>query len=835
MNAERSFVNGVYNIVLMDVDQEVLQLLVRRGLVAQKTIDELLKESGGDAGRTVELLRQRAIVLPEELEGLRSLCGTARISGRVNPPRTFGRYEIVSELGRGGMSVVYKARDPVLDRLVALKVLQIPEPLLETGRRFEREARTMAKLSHPNIIQVLEVGEIEGKKYFTMQHVEGLTFDEWLKRTPGPSRFTRGIEILRDAALALDYAHTQGVIHRDLKPQNIMVERTGRADAFHVYVMDFGLAREIAAPKRLTMTGAIMGTPQYMAPEQARGARVDRRADVYALGAVLYEILTGFPPFFGPTVYAIINKALSEEPIPPRERNHRIPPDLETICLRAMEKAPEQRYQSAREFADELERYLRGDPIAARPEGPVRRLVRRIRRQRVLVGSALGVLIAGSIAAVVLWNVLDRSAALVRQAQQQQQDAEARRLEALQQKERRDRAMLQALRAQRLVDQFEFAILNRPLETPDIEAYKLPILECVDRALEMDPQFGMPYALRGRLFELLGDPLKAQSDYEAAIRAEPSSMYGHYYLGRLYIARYEDSRILPQVRLRPEGVELAETPALPQAGVCLQSALRHFDQVRELYLKFTQAEIEYRMSRALSELYEGRYAEARAELEKIVDRVPDAPDVYHYLGVCRFYLKDFEGALQDLTRAQRRAGRHPRICLHRAMACYVLGLLRHDAAMLEAAVSDATLGLRVQRRADLLQVRAMALLELASLKEDPRVELQRAAGDLEEATALQQEFASLYALLGIAYARLGPRAADPAKTFERAEANCTRALELQETAETLHLRGAVRFELKRYPEALRDWQRCRELSPGFGGPALEEQIRLLRRRLQDGY
>lgn len=819
----------------MNVDQEVLQLLIRRGLVPRKIIDELLEETGGDAGRAVDLLKRRAIILPEELEGLRSLCGTARISRPVESPRTFGRYEILAELGRGGMSVVYKARDPVLDRLVALKVLQIPEPLLETGQRFEREARTMAKLSHPNIIQVLEVGEIEGKKYFTMQHVEGITFGEWLKRTPGPSRFTRGIEILRDAALALDYAHTQGVIHRDLKPQNIMIERTGRADSFHVYVMDFGLAREIAAPKRLTMTGAIMGTPQYIAPEQARGSRVDRRADVYGLGAVLYEILTGFPPFFGPTVYAIINKALSEEPIPPRERNDRIPSDLETICLRAMEKIPEKRYQSAREFADELERYLRGEPIAARPEGPVRRLVRRLRRQRVLIGSVLGVLVAGSVAAVIIWNLLEKSATQLKQAQQQQQEAEALRRQAMQQKERRDRAMLQALRAQRLVDQFEFAILNRPLETSDIESYKLPILECVDRALEIDPQFGMPHALRGRLFELLGDTVKAQADYEAAIRAEPSSVYGHYYLGRLYVTRFENSRILPEVRVRAEGVELAETPALPQAGVYLQAALRHFDNVRELYLKFAQAEIEYRMSQALSHIYEGRYTEARAQLEKIVDRVPDAPDVYHYLGVCRFYLKDFDGAVQDLTRAQRRAGRHPRIYLHRAMAYHCLGLVRRDAAMLEAAVSDATMGLRLQRQADLLQVRAMALLELALLKEDPRVELQRATKDLEEATALQREFAPLYALLGLAYARLGPRSDDPAKTFELAETSCTRAIELQETADTLYLRGTVRFELKQYPQALEDWERCRELSPGFGGQALDEQIRRVRDRIKSDY
>ena len=296
----------------------------------------------------------------------------------MDPPvRGWERYEIVEFLGEGGMGRVFKARDPKLDRLVALKFILGDSP--EQSRRLLHEATLNARVKHPNVCEVYEVGEVEGKPYIAMEFLDGSTLDEAAAGMSLEDKLT----VLIAVAHALDSAHRAGLIHRDVKPANIMVSRT--ADGWLPKVMDFGLSREMAAPG-LTQTGMMGGTPASVAPEQARGvsAELDCRADVYSLGATLYQLVVGRVPFDGPSSMDVLMKVLHKEPVPPRREAPALPVDLETIILKCLDKTPERRYQSARTLADDLQRLLDGEPILARPASWTYRLSKRVQKQRAL-------------------------------------------------------------------------------------------------------------------------------------------------------------------------------------------------------------------------------------------------------------------------------------------------------------------------------------------------------------------------------------------------------------------------------------------------------------------
>ncbi len=290
------------------------------------------------------------------------------------------RYEIVEEIKRGGMGVVYRAWDPQLGREVALKVL-LEDSDAEARRRFLREAQLAAQLHHPNIVPVYDTGECMGQVYLAMLLIDGATLDKAGLDLRG------SMAAVRDAARAIDFAHQKSVVHRDIKPSNVMVDRQGR-----VYVTDFGLARKTDAAAKLTLTGVVLGTPAYMAPEQAQGQGADSRSDVYSLGATLYELSTGQPPFSGPDPVAILLDTALKEPPPPRSRRPGLPRDVETIVLKAMERDPARRYATAGAMAEDLQRCLDGEPILARPPGVARRARRFLARHRWLLP-------AGSVAA----------------------------------------------------------------------------------------------------------------------------------------------------------------------------------------------------------------------------------------------------------------------------------------------------------------------------------------------------------------------------------------------------------------------------------------------------
>ena len=301
------------------------------------------------------------VLLPSSSSG--SEAGTAAARPWTAQPPHLSGYEVQDELGRGGMGVVYRAWDQRLHRPVAIKMLLAGDFARPDEReRFEREAEAAAGLRHANIVQVYQVGDLEGRPYFTMEFVEGGSLAEKLAGAPlagGPAAM-----LLATLAEAVQAAHDRGIVHRDLKPGNVLLTDDGTPK-----IADFGLARRLDDGAGLTRSGIPLGTPNYMAPEQALGLThsIGPAADVYALGAILYEALTGRPPFRADTTAETLRQVVEQEPTPPSRWNATVPRDLEVICLKCLRKEPHRRYPSAAALAADLRRFERGEPITARP------------------------------------------------------------------------------------------------------------------------------------------------------------------------------------------------------------------------------------------------------------------------------------------------------------------------------------------------------------------------------------------------------------------------------------------------------------------------------------
>jgi tRNA A-37 threonylcarbamoyl transferase component Bud32 len=315
--------------------------------------------------------------------------------------RYFGDYELLEEIARGGMGVVFKARQLSLKRTVALKMILAGELASPAEvQRFHREAEAVANLDHPNIVPIYEVGEHDGHHYFSMKLIEGGNLTAAcgvaVPATPQAAPDQRWVaQLLATIARAVHYAHQRGILHRDLKPANILIDRDGQP-----HVTDFGLARKVEGDSRLTESGGIVGTPSYMAPEQAAGRKdLSVAVDVYSLGAILYEMLTSRAPFRAEARLETLMQVMDRDPEPPRNLNPHLDTDLETICLKCLRKEPEQRYESAAALADDLERWLRHEPIQARPSTLWERAVKWFRRQRAVAG-AWGVSVLVSLAAL---------------------------------------------------------------------------------------------------------------------------------------------------------------------------------------------------------------------------------------------------------------------------------------------------------------------------------------------------------------------------------------------------------------------------------------------------
>ncbi len=410
-------------------------------------------------------------------------------------PPSIGAYEILGELGSGAMGVVYLARQRDLNRTVALKVLRARGPADAEGvQRFHREAQAAARLHHPGIVAIHDVGQDGDLHYYSMDYIIGETVDDLARRgRPTPRR---ALELIHEVALALAYAHAEGVVHRDLKPQNLLLTGDGR-----VLITDFGLAKDLSRESLLTLEGTLLGTPAYMPPEQALGRleQVDARSDVYSLGAVLYTLLTGRPPFVGPTP-RVLHDVVHTLPEAPRRLHADVSADVETLCLKCLEKDPARRYPSAEALADDTLRFLEGLPIAARPPSFLGR-VARVARRKLPLTAAVGALVLTVSAGVLYYSVLEVEHAA-------KLDREARRLDTL---HGRYREVLHEWNA----------CGTEPIDTWAARAARLR--EELDRIVAEAPDLWDARQTRAVVAEALGDLGTAGQDLDILVARDPDT------------------------------------------------------------------------------------------------------------------------------------------------------------------------------------------------------------------------------------------------------------------------------------------------------------------------
>jgi len=390
-----------------ELSERLLRWQERRERGEEPTPEELCADHPELAGELKE--RIAALRSMEQFLGVGN--GTAAPeNGRSTADHesvTVPGYEMIEEIDRGGMGVVYKARQVGLNRLVALKMIRSRTASAAQRERFRSEAEAVAKLRHPNIVQIFEVGEADGRPFFSMEFMEGGSLADHLAGTPMPA--VAAAEMIRTLAGAMQVAHDHGIVHRDLKPANVLIgnseqgrgsRENGKASPLSPVpyplspkISDFGLAKRLDMEDGPTMSGVVLGTPSYMAPEQAEGRsrNVGPAADIYALGAILYECLTGRPPFRGETALETMEQVRSHEPVRPRQLLPKTPRDVETICLKCLQKSPRRRYASAAELAGDLGRYLNGEPIHARPASLWVRGVAWTRKRPAVAGLSMAV------------------------------------------------------------------------------------------------------------------------------------------------------------------------------------------------------------------------------------------------------------------------------------------------------------------------------------------------------------------------------------------------------------------------------------------------------------
>ncbi len=622
-------------------------------------------------------------------------------SGTAEPKR-FGKYVLKRELGRGGMGVVWLARDPTLERDVALKTLTVVDVNSTDGERLRREALAVARLRHPNIIQVFEVGIDAGRQYFTMEYVQGLS----LEALAPEMDLRRKVEVVRDLARALHFAHEHDVVHRDVKPTNVLIDsKSGR-----VVLMDFGLARTKTDLTSLTLAGSLMGTPKYMAPEQAFGDRNDVTAqtDVFSLGSVFYFLLCGRSPFEHEDVIRTINAVLTLDPPEPHRVNRAVPRELGLVCLKALEKEPRDRYATAAEVAAELERWLGGETVLARPRTALERAKRWVRRNRLVAG--LGVALAAAISVAAWAMSRDPSAALV-----PPDPAPVAPPTADPVRERRERARGFLDAGARHLE-----IAERAMMTGRGDSLRSALEEAVaqfTRALGVAPGDAIALTGRGRAQRLAGDRDAATADLDHAIAADPEWGAAWYERGLVRLSRFHEA--LDAVREGGAAARAAADELRVAAGADLRRAAEAPPEVGRAWLPIH--------ARAALAFLAGDFGRARADLDLVLDQHPFLDDALVLRAMLRFAATppDLHGALLDLDRAVQANALS-------AIARNVRGVARTRADDLQGAREDHEAAVKLDPEY------APALLNRGRI----RIRLGDTAGGLTDLRSFLERFAS---------------------------------------------------------------------------------------------
>jgi tetratricopeptide (TPR) repeat protein/tRNA A-37 threonylcarbamoyl transferase component Bud32 len=595
----------------------------------------VLLQEAGEAPRLEEYLRrfpQFAAQLKDQFEvdqALESgrLFGDARTLVEHRPaspaaaPAAIPGYEVLGVLGRGGMGVVYKARQSRLKREVALKMLLGgPHAAPAQLARFRTEAEAVARLQHANIVQIHEIGEHNGLPYFSLEYVAGGTLAGRLDGTPMPA--PDAVVLVETLARAMHYAHERGIVHRDLKPANVLLASGGVPK-----IADFGLAKHMAGSDVHTLSGTVLGTPSYMAPEQARGEAhaVGPLTDVYALGAILYELLTGRPPFRAASVVETVQQVIDQEPVTPTRLQPKVPRDLETVCLKCLAKKPGQRYASAAALADDLARFLRGEPVLARPAGRWERAAKWARR-RPLAAALVAVIVLAVGGLLGVWAGF-----------------------TVELRGERDRAEANFRRAMRAVDRItDLADEDWLASDPQMERKQYALLNDARQLYEeflaeksADPvvrqKAGLAYKRYGDILRLLKDKQKAQEAYGEAIvllgkltRAFPDNADYRHALAESYNWRGELERTT--------GLHARAGESFRRARAQQERLVNAFpnwpDYQRDLARSDYNLAILLREANRADEA-DAAFAEAIATLEKLSRRFPGEPAYKRELARCQ--------------------------------------------------------------------------------------------------------------------------------------------------------------------------------------------------------
>jgi serine/threonine-protein kinase len=598
-----------------------------------------------------------AVVQPAGVSSVPTIGGpvTPRLPEKIEVPG----FEILGELGRGGMGVVYKARHLKLKRLVALKMLLAGSHASESGlTRFQGEAEAVARLKHPNIVQVYDISEHEGRPYFSMEFVEGGSLSGKTSGDPQPLR--EAAQMVATLAEAMHYAHENEIIHRDLKPANVLLTREGQPK-----ITDFGLAKQLDDTSHLSQTGDVMGTPSYMAPEQAAGRvkQLGPPADVWALGAVLYELLTGRPPFKSETPMDTLLQVLYADPVPPSFLRAKLPCDLETICMKCLEKDQARRYASARALAEDLQRYLKGEPIVARPVGGLVRSWKWIKRHPTVAASLAVTLLALVVVIGVVSSFYLREAELSRELKIERDRAREAEAEAVKQK---GIAVERSVEAEENFQDAMAAVKAMLTDVGRSELANVPLMETVreellGKALKFQQRFlgkksqeptlrrqtGQAYRLVGDIHAMLGHQAEAEKNYRDGIDLQRQ-------LQRDYpdVPEYREDVALTYFQA---GQMYRTRKQLAEAESAFREALQIQDQLAAQHAgepRYRQQLAQTWNERALVLLSSKRdapageaYAEALRRQEQLVKEYPDRPE----------FQEDLAGTHNDLGRYLRAA------------------------------------------------------------------------------------------------------------------------------------------------------------------------------------